>query len=218
MNVRLSRSTVLTQLMPLPPLVTPRVLEVDDFALYGDTYGTRLVDHTTRLPVTLWEGRDAEQLSRWLRTHPGIEIACRDGSLTYRQGIAGGAPDAIQVSDRFHLWQGLSRRVQEVAATHRGFLPAALPAPEQGASQPSFDDNGSRAGHFRQPARPTALRGRPCTDRCQPPIQRRSPRTWTGPSHRPQIRAGPYLARGGSPLAAGCCFVGAAGRLFVAPS
>ncbi|MER5689463.1 transposase [Streptomyces sp. NPDC002205] len=109
---------------------------MDDFALYGDTYGTLLVDATTRLPLTLWAGRDAEQLSRWLRTHPGVEIACRDGSLTYRQGIVDGAPDAIQVSDRFHMWQGLSRRVQEVAAAHRGCLPAALPALEQGGSSP----------------------------------------------------------------------------------
>ncbi|WP_311737269.1 ISL3 family transposase [Streptomyces sp. Ag109_O5-1] len=131
LNVGLSRCTVLAQLMrvPLPPLVTPRVLGVDDFALYGDTYGTLLVDADTRLPLTLWEGRDAEQLSRWLREHPGVEIACRDGSLTYRQGIADGAPDAVQVSDRFHLWQGLSRRVQEVAAARRGCLPEALPAP-----------------------------------------------------------------------------------------
>ncbi|MFF2308382.1 transposase [Streptomyces sp. NPDC058128] len=75
----------------------------DDFALYGDTYGTLLVDATTRLPLTLWEGRDADQLGRWLREHPGVEVACRDGSLTYRQGITSGAPDAVQVSDRFHL-------------------------------------------------------------------------------------------------------------------
>ncbi|MEU6895550.1 hypothetical protein ABZ934_28020 [Streptomyces sp. NPDC046557] len=62
-------------------------------------------------------------------------MACRDGSLTYRQGIADGAPEALQVSDRFHLWQGLSRRVQEVAAAHRGCLPAALPVPEPGRSE-----------------------------------------------------------------------------------
>ncbi|MFJ4567837.1 ISL3 family transposase [Streptomyces caelestis] len=129
LNIRLSRCTVLAHLMrmPLPPLVTPRVLGVDDFALYGESYGTLLVDAETRLPLTLWEGRDAGQLSQWLREHPGVEIACRDGSLTYRQGIADGAPDALQVSDRFHLWQSLSRRVQEVAAAHRGCLPAPEP-------------------------------------------------------------------------------------------
>lgn len=130
LNIRLSRVSVLSQLMrvPLPPLVTPRVLGVDDFSLYGDTYGTLLVDATTRLPLTLWEGRDAERLGRWLRDHPGVEVACRDGSLAYRQGIAAGAPNAVQVSDRFHLWQGLSRRVQDIASAHRGCLPAALPA------------------------------------------------------------------------------------------
>lgn len=129
LNIRLSRVAVLSQLMrvPLPPLVTPRVLGVDDFALYGDAYGTLLVDATTRLPLTLWEGRDAERLGRWLRDHPGVEVACRDGSLAYRQGITAGAPNAVQVSDRFHLWQGLSRRVQDIASAHRGCLPAALP-------------------------------------------------------------------------------------------
>ncbi|MFD9190195.1 hypothetical protein ACFWCA_18435 [Streptomyces phaeochromogenes] len=57
LGVALSRCTVLSQLMriPLPPLQTPRVLGVDDFALYRDTYGTLLVDATTRLPLTLWE-------------------------------------------------------------------------------------------------------------------------------------------------------------------
>ncbi|MEU9117827.1 transposase [Streptomyces sp. NPDC048483] len=133
LNVTLSRCTVLSQLMrvPPPPPITPGVLGVDDFALYGDTYGTLLVDADTRLPLTLWAGRDAEQLSRWpLRGHPGVQVVCRDGSLAYRQGITNGAPDALQVSDRFHLWQGLSRCVHEVAAAHRGCLPAALPAPE----------------------------------------------------------------------------------------
>ncbi|MFE7547943.1 ISL3 family transposase [Streptomyces gardneri] len=145
LNIRLSRCTVLSQLMrvPLPPLETPRVLGVDDFALYGDTYGTLLVDATTRLPLTLWEGRDADQLSRWLREHPGVEVACRDGSLAYRQGIAGGAPDAVQVSDRFHLWQGLSRRVQDIASAHRGCLPAALPPADESDPAPAEEAIGN---------------------------------------------------------------------------
>ncbi|WP_438296361.1 ISL3 family transposase [Streptomyces sp. HUAS TT7] len=132
LNTALSRTSVLFHLMrvPLPPAVTPRVLGVDDFALYAGTYGTLLVDADTRLPLTLWEGRDAETLSTWLGEHPGVEIVCRDGSPAYRQGISAGAPDALQVSDRFHLWQGLSRRVQEIATAHRGCLPAAAPDPE----------------------------------------------------------------------------------------
>lgn len=151
LNVALSRCTVLAQLMrvPLPRLVTPRVLGVDDFALYGDTYGTLLVDAETRLPLTLWEGRDGEQLNYWLREHPGVEVACRDGSLTYRQGITAGAPDAVQVSDRFHLWQGLSRRVQDIASAHRCCLPAALPAVSETDPAPLEERAGNTAADTR---------------------------------------------------------------------
>ncbi|MFI1471495.1 ISL3 family transposase [Streptomyces wuyuanensis] len=143
LKVPLSRTSVLFHLMrsPLPSAAVPRVLGVDDFALYADVYGTLLVDADTRLPIELWAGRDAEQLSAWLRTHPGVEVVCRDGSLVYRQGITDGAPDAVQVSDRFHLWQGLSKRVGDVAAAHRGCLPSAVsehePAPPPSPAAPS---------------------------------------------------------------------------------
>ncbi|MGW7528007.1 ISL3 family transposase [Streptomyces sp. NPDC054783] len=132
LKVPLSRTSVLFHLMrlPLPSAAAPRVLGVDDFALYADVYGTLLVDADTRLPIELWAGRDAEQLAAWLRTHPGVEVVCRDGSLVYRQGITDGAPEAVQVSDRFHLWQGLSKRVGDVAAAHRGCLLSAVPEPE----------------------------------------------------------------------------------------
>ncbi|MFE9601286.1 transposase [Streptomyces hokutonensis] len=110
---------------------TPRVLGVDDFALYADVYGTLLVDADTRLPIELWAGRDAEQLAAWPRTHPGVEVVCMDGSLVYRQGTTDGAPDAVQVSDCFRLWQALSKRVGDIATVHRGCLPAAVPESEQ---------------------------------------------------------------------------------------
>lgn len=134
LHAGLSRTSVLLHLMriALPPPVAPQVLGVDDFALYGRAYGTLLVDADTRLPITLWEGRDAETLRDWLLEHPGVQIACRDGSPIYRQGVTSGAPDAIQVSDRFHLWQGLSRRVQQIAGVHRGCLRTAAPEPDPG--------------------------------------------------------------------------------------
>ncbi|WP_308364939.1 transposase [Streptomyces sp. ISL-86] len=204
LNVTLSRSTVLTQLMqvPLPPLETPRVLGVDDFALYGGTYGTLLVDATTRLPLTLWEGRDAEQLSRWLRAHPGVEVACRDGSLAYRQGITAGAPDAVQVSDRFHLWQGLSRRVQDVAAAHRGCLPpqhcprSARPTPLRLRRPPKTP----RPTPGRAPC-PKAVRGRACPDPHRPEPYLRGPGARFGPSRGAQVRQGPHLAGSNAPPA-----------------
>jgi transposase len=140
LKVPLSRTSVLFHLMrlPLPSPAVPRVLGVDDFALYADVYGTLLVDASTRLPIELWAGRDAEQLAAWLRTHPDVEVVCRDGSLVYRQGITDGAPDAVQVSDRFRLWQGLSKRIGDIAATHRDCLPAAIPQPESAPPPTTF--------------------------------------------------------------------------------
>jgi hypothetical protein len=44
-------------------------------------------------------------------------------------------PDAIQVSDRLHLCQVLSRRVQQIAAVHSGRLAAAAPEPDLGPAR-----------------------------------------------------------------------------------
>ncbi|MFJ9543858.1 ISL3 family transposase [Streptomyces sp. NPDC101225] len=97
----------------------------------GRRYGTLLVDAETRLPIEVWDTREAEPLIRWLHAHPGIEAVCRDGSATFRGAISSGAPAAVQVSDRFHLWQGLGRKVYEVVAAHRDCLPD--PGPEASA-------------------------------------------------------------------------------------
>nr|WP_244529884.1 transposase [Streptomyces wuyuanensis] len=129
--------------VPLPPLVTPRVLGVDDFALYG-TPTALLVGASTRLPAHTLGGTRRGRLSRWLREHPGVEVACRDGSLTYRQGVAGGAPGAVQVSDRFHFWQGIIRRVQDTTSTHRGCLSAGRTVHE--AAEASLPEPGSARG------------------------------------------------------------------------
>jgi transposase len=76
--------------------------------LKGRTFGTILVDLERHRPVDLLPDREGPTLTAWLVAHPGVEIVSRDRSTTYAEAIRLGAPDALQVADRWHL---LVRRI-----------------------------------------------------------------------------------------------------------
>ena len=142
MGMAVSPDTLLRHIRkaPEPEVAIPRVLGVDEWARRkGQSYGTILIDLEAHQPVDLLPDKSAESLAKWLEEHPGVEIISRDRGVEYIKGATEGAPDAIQVADRWHLLKNLQDTLEELLETKRKCLKAAAnmdsqDKPEQEAS------------------------------------------------------------------------------------
>ena len=130
------------------PAILPRVLGVDEFALRkGRTYGTLMVDLERRIPVDIFEGIAAKDLTAWLQDHPQVEVLARDRAWAYRLAGQTALPEAQQVADRFHLVQNVSLALKDLLHSRRWQQPES--SAELGSASPESRASRSKRGRWK---------------------------------------------------------------------
>ena len=111
-NIRVSNSACLRKARRLgeknPDVVCSGYIAIDDWAFRkGHTYMCSIVDHSTGEVLAVFDGRYPLEVAQWLGSHPEVKLVTRDGSRDYASLIRLGRPEAVQVTDRFHLVKNL---------------------------------------------------------------------------------------------------------------
>jgi len=137
-------------MMDLPTSAAGSVvaLGIDDFSFRrGRKFGTLLVDLDVHQVIDVLAERSSQTSADWMRDHPESDYVSRDRGKDYAQGASEGAPQAIQISDRFHLMKNFVEAIEkEVSRCYKHLRqtqvlpsPPDLPAPDEWRQAPEAD-------------------------------------------------------------------------------
>lgn len=88
---------------------------IDDWAWRkGCQYGTVICDLERRRIAALLPDRASGTSAAGLRDHPSIEFIARDPGASYGDASSKGAPQALQIADRWHLFENASASFLDV--------------------------------------------------------------------------------------------------------
>lgn len=111
--LRLVRATVLSV------AGSPQKVGIDDWAWNrGHRYGTLICDLERGMPIELLPDRSVETVTAWFQRHPGLELISRDRASEYAVAANKGAPQALQVADRWHMLKNLREALEALLAQH----------------------------------------------------------------------------------------------------
>jgi transposase len=119
LSIGTSRTSILRRVMKLATKTTAKVVQlgVDDFSFRrGRTFGTVLVDLERHQILDLLPDRQKETAAAWMKRHPEITYVSRDRGKDYAPAAKEGAPQAIEVADRYHIGQNLAEALQLLLA------------------------------------------------------------------------------------------------------
>lgn len=148
LEIQTSRHTILRRIMALPtePVGDVSQIGIDDFSFRrGRKFGTIVVDLQTHKMLDVLPDRTADTSAAWMAAHPELDIVSRDRGGDYATAARQGAPQAIQIADRFHVYKNLSEAV-ELALAHcraeiRKKAEAAVQEEAEAAVQQLLEEN-----------------------------------------------------------------------------
>ena len=117
LGVNISADTVDNILKKVNIKDNPNVekIGIDDVALRkGINYATAIYDLETHHLIALLEGREKEDIIPWLKAHPKIKVVARDRANAYAEAINEILPNAIQIADRFHMFENLLKHLKDM--------------------------------------------------------------------------------------------------------